>query len=510
MSKASAITRSVSAAASARNPDDMVSNVGGQNYAAQPVTSIVRPCANPVRAFKSVLALDSIELKTYLDAATSNELRALRAHIGFGCAGTKDMNKGLIWDHVGKQRRGASLTKSPEGRGGRERAIRPGAAAAALRVEAAKTARLTDSDLEDDSFADFSKPMPAFPGQMFAHEKPDPMQTYDPWKTPPRSRVTARHTGWTPELEMRKNQMNELLSRHHQVAAPLPDVPEITPTTPSDVGFALVLSKLTELTVGVNDLRAAQATAVTRQDLQEFHVKSSLEFKAFVASRTEPLRDDLSLVMQTQETEKERTDNLQTELSELKKRFAALNVRPSASSRGFRTDDTDARKCIAFKGFAPEESAAIRCGILEAFMALHFAGVKYACISHETSGPVQKRQLADTSYVVFFETFSADSVLARIQEDKAKYTCVSSRRMSLKISKRKTKLEKLRNYSLFRAGELLEESVGSETPTPDVKIVWQSRKVTVNDVDAFVQSKDDERGSFCGVFANIVFIDRQR
>ena len=101
-------------------------------------------------------------------------------------------------------------------------------------------------------------------------------------------------------------------------------------------------------------------------------------------------------------------------------------------------------------------------------------------------------------------------MLARIQEDKAKYTCVSSRRMGLKISKRKTKLEKLRNYSLFRAGELLEESVGSETPTPDVKIVWQSRKVTVNDVDAFVQSKDDERGSFCGVFANIVFSDRQR
>ena len=107
--------------------------------------------------------------------------------------------------------------------------------------------------------------------------------------------------------------------------------------------------------------------------------------------------------------------------------------------------------------------------------------------------PVQKRQLADTSYVVFFDNFSADSVLARIQEDKAKYTCVSSRRMSLKISKRKTKLEKLRNYSLFRAEELLKESVGSETPTPDVNIVWQSRKVTVNDVDAFVQSKDDER-----------------
>ena len=63
------------------------------------------------------------------------------------------MNKGLIWDHVEKLRRGEVLTKSPEGRGGRERAIRPGTAAAALRVEAAKAAKPNDSDLDDDSFA---------------------------------------------------------------------------------------------------------------------------------------------------------------------------------------------------------------------------------------------------------------------------------------------------------------------------------------------------------------------
>ena len=75
--------------------------------------------------------------------------------------------------------------------------------------------------------------------------------------------------------------MHELLQRRHVVAAPLADVPGITSDTQSDVGLALVLSKLTELTVGVNELRAAQATAITKQDLQEFHEKSSLEFKAF-------------------------------------------------------------------------------------------------------------------------------------------------------------------------------------------------------------------------------------
>ena len=34
-----------------------------------------------------------------------------------------------------------------------------------------------------------------------------------------------------------------------------------------DVGLALNRFKLIELTIGVNELRAAQATAITRQDL---------------------------------------------------------------------------------------------------------------------------------------------------------------------------------------------------------------------------------------------------
>ena len=141
-------------------------------------------------------------------------------------------------------------------------------------------------------------------------------------------------------------------------------------------------------------------------------------------------------------------------------------------------------------------------------MATHFVSLQYACISHEPTGPVQKQQLADTSYVLFFDQFSSDSVLAKLHEDKAKYTCVSSTRQALKIGKRKTKLEKHRNYSLFRAAELLKQSVGGETASPEVKIVWQPRKVTVNNVDAFVQARHEERGSFCCAYAHVIFSDR--
>ena len=112
--------------------------------------------------------------------------------------------------------------------------------------------------------------------------------------------------------------------------------------------------------------------------------------------------------------------------------------------------------------------------------------------------------------MLFFDQFSSDSVLARIHEGKAKYTCVSSTRQALKIGKRKTKLEKLSNYSSIRAEELLKQSVGGETPTPEEKIVWQSRKVTVNNVDAFVQAREEERGSFCGAYAHVIFSNRKR
>ena len=47
-----------------------------------------------------------------------------------------------------------TLETSPEGRNGRERAVRPGVAAAALRAEAGKASKLKHSDLDDDSFAD--------------------------------------------------------------------------------------------------------------------------------------------------------------------------------------------------------------------------------------------------------------------------------------------------------------------------------------------------------------------
>ena len=58
------------------------------------------------------MALPLSDLKVQLDAATSDELRILRAYIGFGKAGTKDMNKALIYEHVETIREGAAFDNS--------------------------------------------------------------------------------------------------------------------------------------------------------------------------------------------------------------------------------------------------------------------------------------------------------------------------------------------------------------------------------------------------------------
>ena len=75
-------------------------------------------------------------MQAHLNSASSEELRALRAHIGLGVAGTKEMNKTLILEHV-EQQRSVSVV-SPEGRDGRERPVRPGAAAAKNRQVSTK------------------------------------------------------------------------------------------------------------------------------------------------------------------------------------------------------------------------------------------------------------------------------------------------------------------------------------------------------------------------------------
>ena len=79
----------------------------------------------------------------------------------------------------------------------------------------------------------------------------------------PKTGISTRRSIWSPVLERQTQQMADLLNRPRDtpqtIAAPPPDA-----AGAADGGIAIVPEKLSELTVGVAELRANQAPAVTR------------------------------------------------------------------------------------------------------------------------------------------------------------------------------------------------------------------------------------------------------
>ena len=53
------------------------------------------------------------------------------------------------------------------------------------------------------------------------------------------------------------------------------------------------------------------------------------------------------------------------------------------------------------------------------------------------------------------------------------------------------------------------EELSSRGANAEVKLVWEKRVVLVGGTEAFKQHRDDETGSFCGVFSTVQFTDRK-
>ena len=108
----------------------------------------------------------------------------------------------------------------------------------------------------------------------------------------------------------------------------------------------------------------------------------------------------------------------------------------------------------------------------------------------------------------FFDKFTANKTLKAIETGKLK--CFRADGSELKIKPRKTKFQRVRNYSLTRAMEIIESKVSSRKPKPQVEIDWKlpDRKIKVDNEDAFLQKRDDYRGTFVGKFCDTAFSDR--
>ena len=176
-------------------------------------------------------------------------------------------------------------------------------------------------------------------------------------------------------------------------------------TKKKEDNLALVLAKLTELTLGVNDLRAHQATAVTRADLQEFHDKAKLEYNAFVASQTEPLRDAVSDLENEQIIHRDRIFKLENQVGQ---------------ERARKPDPNDvALLRISFKGFEDGESLELRTNIIAEFMKAHFPWEFYACIDTRMTGPNGKKKPTSETFVQFHTKQARERVLEKSGQDRS-------------------------------------------------------------------------------------------
>ena len=308
-------------------------------------------------------------------------------------------------------------------------------------------------------------------------------------KTPPRLTKSV-HSGWSPELDMRKRQMEELLHRRRDTLAPLvvPEPPAASLS--SDGNLAMVLAKLTELTVGVNDLRAHQATAVTRADLQEFHEKARLEYNALVASQTEPLRDAVSDLEKEQTIHRDRIFKLETHVGD---------------ERAKKPDPNDvALLRISFKGFEDAESLELRNNVIAEFMKANFPSEFYACIDTRMEGPNGKKKPTSETFEQFHTKQARERVLEKIKSGSLK--CVNSNSKRLEVLRTHTDWQRSRNYAMRKSEQMINEAlVANKIGNARVEYIAdkESRRITVNSVPAFVQKREDLRGQFVGDFKDL-------
>ncbi len=296
--------------------------------------------------------------------------------------------------------------------------------------------------------------------------------------------ITAKHSGWSPELEMRRAQINELLVRPRGVPQPLA-VPE--PVQDASGGLNLVLSKLTELTVGVNELRASQASVVTRADLKEFHEKANAETRAFVLSQTDPLNESVTHLLKSEVANFDRVGRLESRVDKL--------VKPKGPDLSFQQ--------LAVVQFPENAALEDRLEAMQTFMRTQFPKVHVKGVSVIHRGDWKERgKNRSMTRVGLIDVGNADVreyIMKIIEAKNLKVPCAGK---SLKIARAMTDNAKDRNTALTGAADLLKKQPGLSAK--DVSIEWTgSRSVKAKGAIAFEQPAGRDLGSFCGAYAHL-------
>ena len=460
-----------------------------QNYASRPVTRIAsgsaaasalvqisglkadsqKPGAPSVEDFDAIVSLPLQQLRIQLDAATSDELRGLRFHIGLGKAGTKEANKMLIYDHIAKNRSAAGFESSQF------------------------------SDLDDDSFADGSHALPpapalpsfsAIPGVII----PDPMQEDDPWRsstsrkfigTPVKSqRGQDVHSGMTPQLQQQRQRLADFLNDNEPSMQPIasPPMPQSEDTASA---LQALLAGQAALLHGVNDLRA---NVVTRHQLQAFHELQTTEMRTYVQAELVPVHETFN--------------QFSAQMGLIADRVRQIESHASSDAVGNNRKAVDSSFTkLAVKKFPEKMPLEDRLEIMRNFMDEHFPSISASFgVKHrgDWKDRGQNRCMTGVGIIDVGDADLREFVLKTI--DTKKLT-MKGQGHSLVVTRALTDKARDRNTAIFSAVELLKKKGGvSES---DIVINWENRAVEVCKEEVFKQPKGQGAGSFKNKFGHV-------
>ena len=180
---------------------------------------------------------------------------------------------------------------------------------------------------------------------------------------------------------------------------------------------------------------------------------------------------------------------VRAEVQEVKDRVRKLE---KGKGSGKSSEDF-AFKRVEFKGFKKETSPTARLEAMKQFCS-RYSGPTAAAFGNNCTGDYKNRMLRDSSFAEFADADAVREFLNTAEET----TQVEG--ASVTVKKATPLFFRQRNWALYTAKDLLQNAdKGSKV---EIHKNGARRTVTVNSVEAFVQEREDTRGTFAGSFAH--------
>ena len=525
-----------------------------------------------VQVFDGLLKLPLAEFKIQLPVGQYSDIQGFCKHVGISAKGSKIELEARLLEHKNKLDAGeADLPKTPERQGGgRARSPKHGAAAAAVRAslesdevsstqaaqvtaavaasELAHHARAAAAGLAPDAapapttgpsqptIAGAAVPPPGVTIEMIeemavdAAGDMDPLTKDDPWGKAsssstglpggvpllgvplvvpppgaprgPHGLPSAAHAGSfdTPVSEA-KNRSDSARTALRSLVGPreVPKMPGAEPNAePTNADIMSKLDQQAEL------MTALLGAVALKEDVRAAQLETMEATKALIQSEVQPVNTTVTELSMASVIHDDRIGKLESQFEVMQGAIPDLDLsRPRAD---WTKDAADPMyRSVGFFGWEDSDDVIARREKVSQYMEAHFPKIAYA-VGFEYKFPRKDGKLKTSCHVTMITRDEADTVVKEINS--RKYKIFNGKGKELKVDKPRSALQKARWAAVKRAETQLKKDERCRNLEVKVDPTMPVRRVFVNGVAAFEQTKDDAIGVFVGAFAGTVLKDR--